>query len=129
METRDDYPFQFACKRSGNCCTRPEGRVVVTDDDVPRIAAVLQIAESGLRSRFLNAGPDGHWLVRLAPDGACPWFERENGLGSCRIYEARPTHCETFPFWEELREDGPALREAMRFCPGITGVRPRDNDD
>lgn len=119
-EGESAYPFRFTCRRSGNCCTRPEGSVILSDDDIPRVAALLELPEAGLRSRYLDPGPSGTWLVRLAPGGACPWFERVDGLGSCQIYEARPEHCRTFPFWDELRSDGAALREAVRFCPGIT---------
>ncbi|HMQ22110.1 MAG TPA: YkgJ family cysteine cluster protein [Planctomycetota bacterium] len=111
--------FRFHCKRCGNCCTRPEGRVRVDPADVPRMAALLELSPAGLASRYLTPGPEAWLLVRLAPDGACPFFEREEGLGACRVYEARPEHCRTFPFWPEVLEDERVLREVQRFCPGI----------
>lgn len=114
-----DYPFRFRCKRSGNCCTRPEGRVRIAESDVAPLAAALEINESGFRSRFLDPGPGEHWLVRMSPDGACPFFARDGRLGACTVYAARPAHCRSFPHWDELRSDGPALREAARFCPGL----------
>ena len=40
-------------------------------------------------------------------------------LSACRVYEARPEHCRTFPFWPEVLEDERVLREVQRFCPGI----------
>ncbi|MCA8972485.1 MAG: YkgJ family cysteine cluster protein, partial [Planctomycetes bacterium] len=55
----------------------------------------------------------------LLPGGSCPWFVREDGLGGCRIYEARPEHCRTFPYWPEILEDDAAFAEARRFCAGI----------
>ncbi|MCB9882846.1 MAG: YkgJ family cysteine cluster protein [Planctomycetes bacterium] len=111
--------FSFSCKRCGNCCTRADGRVRITEDDVPRIAAALGLSVAGFRSRFLNPGPDGSWLVRLLPGGSCPWFSREGGLGACRIYDARPEHCKTFPHWPEILEDDAAFAEVRRFCAGI----------
>ncbi len=123
--TGAEFPFAFECARCGNCCTRPEGRVRVTTDEVAALARARGLAESGFVSRYLNAGPNGDWLVRLAPDGACPFLERADGLALCTVYGARPEHCRTFPFWDELRTPGPALDEARRFCAGI---RPRGSD-
>ena len=54
--------FSFSCKRCGNCCTRADGRVRITEDDVPRIAAALDLSVAGFRSRYLNAGPDEYHL-------------------------------------------------------------------
>ena len=119
QDDRGAWPFRFRCCRSGNCCTRTEGRVTLQAAEVPAVAQALDISLAGLHSRFLDPGPDTSFLVRLAPDGACPWFFKQEGRGSCSIYPARPAHCRSFPYWEELRRDGPALREVMRFCPGI----------
>lgn len=123
------YPFRFSCKRSGNCCTRPEGRVRLAAEDIPKIAELLGLSVDGLRSRFLDPGPEGSWLVRMQPGGACPWFARVDGHGRCEVYAARPAHCRSFPFWPELRQDGPALREAARFCPGIALSNPAEGTD
>ncbi len=114
-----DYPFRFSCKRSGNCCARPEGRVRITETEIPAIAECLDLGVDAFRSRFLVAGPDGDWLLKMGLSAACVFLEHHEGLASCAIYEARPGHCRTFPFWGELREDGPMLRSALRFCPGM----------
>ena len=116
----EDWPFEFSCRRSGNCCTRPDGRVRIAEDDIAALAAASELSPSGFRSRWLVPGPDGDSLLKLGPDGACPFVAFESGRASCSVYEARPEHCRSFPFWPELAEDGPALREAARFCPGIT---------
>jgi len=109
------FPFEFRCRRSGNCCARPEGIVRVGADDVARIAALLGITEAAFRSRYVAAGGD-----RLidAPGGRCV-FLVEGKEAACSIYAARPERCRTWPYWPELLEDPEALAAAMRTCPGI----------
>lgn len=109
-----DFPFTFACRRSGNCCSRPGGVVRVGAADVARIAAHLQLNEAAFRSRYLAASGD-RLRENLGP--ACV-FLRDGTEPACTIYDVRPQHCRDWPFVAELR-DADALRAAMRFCPGI----------
>ena len=115
----DGWPFSFACRRSGNCCTRPDGRVRIAATDVEALAEETDLSPSGFASRWLVAGPDGDFLLKLEADGSCPFVSFERGRASCNVYRARPEHCRSFPYWQDLRSDGPALREVARFCPGL----------
>jgi len=114
MERRDGYPFSFACKRSGNCCARPDGVVRADAGDVRRIAEHLGLSEAGVRSRYLASSGD-----RLAEGlgNRCVFLE-DGGEATCGIYPARPERCRTWPFWPELRK-GTELAAACRVCPGI----------
>lgn len=115
--------FRFRCRRSGNCCARPEGVVRVTPEDVVRIADYLRMDEAALRSRYVAASGDR--LVDGA-GGRCP-FLLDGCRTACGIYPVRPRKCRTWPFWAELR-DPVALRRAARSCPGIElGLHP-DSD-
>lgn len=115
MSGGDEWPFEFACKRSGNCCAVPGGIVRVGAADVTAIAAHLGISEAAFRSRYVAASGDrlvdglGNRCVFLA-DG------RE---ASCTIYPVRPAKCAEWPYWPELRDDSEALRRALRSCPGM----------
>lgn len=110
-----NFPFRFHCRRSGNCCARPEGVVRVTPADVRRIADYLHSSEAAIRARFVDARGD-----RLidGPGGRCPFLE-DGRETSCRIYAVRPQKCRDWPYWGELIDDPRALREAARLCPGI----------
>jgi Fe-S-cluster containining protein len=113
------FPFRFRCRRSGNCCARPEGVVRVTPEDVERMAAHLGMDEAGFRSRYVAAAGD-----RLAEGlGQRCVFLEDGREAHCRIYPVRPERCRTWPFWPELRDSPEALRAARRLCPGI---EPRD---
>ena len=109
-----DFPFRFRCRRSGNCCARPEGVVRVTPEDVARIAAHLAMSETAFRSRYVAASGD-----RLAEGfGSRCVFLADGRHATCTIYPARPERCRTWPFWDEHR-DPATLAAAARICPGI----------
>lgn len=108
------FPFRFACRRSGNCCSRPGGAVRVGPGDVRRIAAHLGLSEAGFRSRYLAVSGD-----RLAdgPTDRCVFLE-DGPTTRCTIYPVRPERCRTWPFWDEHRNPR-YLAEAARLCPGM----------
>lgn len=117
------FALRFSCRRSGNCCARPDGVVRVAAADVARIAAWLGTSESAFRSRYLAASGD-----RLidGPGARCVFLE-DGRTTACRIYPVRPQRCRSWPFWEELRRSPRALREAVRLCPGLSpGTRAED---
>ena len=47
----------------------------------------------------------------------------------CRVYDARPTQCRTYPFWKEVVRDSRSWNEEGRFCPGIDGGRFYDKTE
>ena len=110
-----NYPFRFRCRRSGNCCARPEGVVRVSPADMRQIANQLRMSEAAARARFVAASGD-----RLidGPGGRCPFLE-DGQQTRCRIYAVRPQKCRSWPYWDEFLDDPGALREAARLCPGI----------
>jgi len=114
-DPRRAYPFQFRCRRSGNCCARPEGVVRVSSEDIRRIADHLRESETAVRARFVAMRGD-----RLidGPGGRCPFLE-DGRETRCRIYAVRPQKCRDWPYWEELLDDPAALQRAARLCPGI----------
>ena len=111
-----EFPFEFRCRRSGNCCSLPDGVVYVDREDVRRIAEHLGLSERAFRSRYVAAS--GDQLID-GQGGRCV-FLMDGKEAACSIYAARPERCRTWPFWPELLEDPEALAEAMRLCPGIT---------
>lgn len=112
--------YRFRCRRSGNCCSRPDGFVRVDDADVRRIAAYLGLSERGFRSRFVAARGD-RLVEGLGP--RCVFLE-EGETARCRIYPVRPERCRSWPHWPELLVSTEALREAARLCPGLEPVEP-----
>lgn len=92
-----------------------------TDGEVASMARHLGLSTAGMRKRHAAPGPEGTWLLKQRPDGACALLEHDvDGRAVCAVYPVRPRRCAEFPFWDELREPGPALAAALRFCPGLT---------
>ena len=116
MAAAADYPFEFRCRRSGNCCAIPGGFVRVGDADVERIAAYLDLTAAAFRSRYVTA--DGERLVDGL--GSRCVFLQDGAQAACSIYAARPAKCRDWPFWPELLTDPELLRLVQRTCPGIT---------
>ena len=119
VEASAAWPFTFRCRRSGNCCARPEGVVRVDAEDITRIATQLGLEERGFRARYL--APSGDRL-KDGLGNRCV-FLTEGAEPSCAIYPVRPERCRSWPFWPELRDDPAALAAAARMCPGLE-LRP-----
>ena len=116
MADTGEFPFTFACRRSGNCCAIPGGIVRVTGAEAEAIAAHLGLSPAAFRSRYLR--PDGERL-KDGLGNRCV-FLQDGAEASCGIYDVRPEKCRSFPFWPEVREDPELLRVVLRTCPGIT---------
>jgi Fe-S-cluster containining protein len=117
-------PFRWSCLRSGRCCTVGRGRVRVEEDEVPALAAACGLSEEAFAARHLRTIPDGEGGVLLSlterdeggGSGRCSLLE---GSNTCTVYEARPEHCRTFPYWRGVLEDPEAFERARAVCPGI----------
>jgi len=108
----------FRCLLCGDCCTGDENSVVIFPFEIRRMlcitgAAWHDVAESPAVGEWDKDG-DFHtleWRLKKV-QGACKFYSSEG----CRIYEARPLLCSTYPFY---LDDG-VLR--CSECRGL-GVR------
>ncbi|MBK8976782.1 MAG: YkgJ family cysteine cluster protein [Planctomycetes bacterium] len=122
-----DWPFTFACRRSGNCCAQPGGFVRVDAATIAAMADHLGMTESGFRSRFV--APSGDRLQDGLGGRCCFLEERTEGdrvIAACAVYPVRPARCRSWPFWPELLRSPDHLAAAHRLCPGLTPARHRD---
>lgn len=113
-----EAPFEFSCRRSGNCCSIPGGFVRVSPAEAAAIAELLGLSPAAFAARYLDA--EGTRL-REGLGHACIFLSPGQPAG-CRVYAARPERCRTWPYWPELR-DPRALDRALARCPGM---RPKD---
>ena len=116
-------PFRWSCLRSGRCCTVGRGQVRVEPDEVPALAAAAGLKVEAFTAQHLRTLPDGAGGTLLSlrerdegQGGRCTLLE---GSNSCSVYEARPEHCRTFPYWRGVLEDPEAFERARAVCPGI----------
>ncbi|HII06400.1 MAG TPA: YkgJ family cysteine cluster protein [Methanotrichaceae archaeon] len=107
----------FWCMRCGDCCRGEENSVVVFPFEIREIVALagegwLEVAEPPLEGEW-DIGGNFHtleWRLRKE-DRDCRYYSEEG----CKIYEARPLLCQTYPFY---LEDG---RLDWSECRGLGG--------
>lgn len=118
---QEGFPYAFepsACDTcAGNCCIGESGYIWITEKEINVLAMHLNITQEELRIKYLNKISYKHSIkeVKLSEDNfACVFFNLEKR--QCSIYEARPTQCRTFPFWEYFKKN---TKEVYEECPAI----------
>lgn len=92
-------PIFYNCgKCPAYCCSYP--RVIVTPEDVARLAKHFGISAKKARKRFTKKGEEkGERILRHQEDhvydSVCRFLDRETR--GCTIYEARPGICREYP--------------------------------
>jgi Fe-S-cluster containining protein len=82
------------CTKCANCCRTL--RVVVTDEDIPRIAGHLRTTVEDFIASYLERDEDdGGYHIRTKP---CPFLGEDN---LCKIYDVRPEKCRGYPFTDK----------------------------
>lgn len=115
--------LRFSCTMCGNCCSGPEGYVLVDDAECDALARRLGIATAEFIERYTTMMARGRSLTeRLTSHGNdCVFLDRDRvpGKAVCGVYEDRPRQCRTWPFWTSVVQSPAAWERAKRVCPGI----------
>ncbi len=115
--------LRFGCTMCGNCCTGPEGYVLVNDEECAALAMRLRLSTDEFVSRYTHILPVGRSLVErtTAFGNDCVFLDREKipGKAVCGVYEDRPRQCRTWPFWDSILRSRRDWERAARVCPGI----------
>ncbi|MGC9516040.1 YkgJ family cysteine cluster protein [Methanocrinis sp.] len=108
----------FRCQRCGDCCRGEENSVALFPFEIRKIMAAaggegwLDVAEPPLEGEWDVEGNFHTLEWRLRKPGRDCKYYSEMG---CRIYEARPILCKTYPFY---LEEG---RLRWSLCRGLGG--------
>ncbi|SFV74841.1 FIG00469387: hypothetical protein [hydrothermal vent metagenome] len=117
---KEGYKYRFdasACAScQGKCCTGESGYIYVTKAEIQKIAQLLEMELQEFAMKYLFKKGYKYSLkeVRYEDSYDCIFYDRKSN--GCRIYEARPTQCKTFPFWDYYKSRIDELKEE---CPGI----------
>jgi len=106
----------FSCSLCGKCCKArgDVAHVYVGEEDQERLAVFLDLPRQDFLSRYTKEEEGGYRGLRFL-DGQCIFLDGK----SCRVHEAKPTQCRTWPFWPELLESPQTYQEQVKeFCPG-----------
>jgi Fe-S-cluster containining protein len=127
--------LNFTCTCCGNCCTGGPGYVWISEEEIRRLAAHLNLTPeetveqycrkingkfSLKESRSVSGSYDCVFLKEIKP----PRTSRKGvaivqAKRVCGIYEARPLQCRTWPFWPENLESKADWEIETRKCPGM----------
>ncbi|WP_345991952.1 YkgJ family cysteine cluster protein [Sulfurimonas sp. HSL-1716] len=101
----------------GRCCTGESGYIYLTQDEIVNIAALLRLDTQSFIEKYLYKKGYRYSIKEVVYEGSndCIFFDRK--MNGCSIYEARPTQCRTFPFWDYFRQ---RVDEVKQECPGIS---------
>lgn len=85
---------EFQCSGCGECC-RWGGSVLLTDADIRKMAEHMGLSEAEFIEEHTRLAPNRKHLALLdQEDGSCAFLDGDR----CRVYEARPEQCSSFPY-------------------------------
>ncbi len=116
--------IQFECQGSGKCCTSrgSYGYVFLTKADQKRLADFFKLSVPAFLKRYCGDKDGTAYVldprelgITGIPEGDCLFLDQNR----CKVYEARPEHCRTWPFWPENMNPKTWRNEIAAFCPGV----------
>ena len=100
----------------GRCCTGESGYIYVSQDEILALATLLKLETDDFIEQYLYKKGYKYSLKEVVHEGSydCVFYNRSSN--GCGVYEARPTQCRTFPFWDYFKQRVDELKDE---CPGI----------
>jgi Fe-S-cluster containining protein len=121
--SQEGYSYKFApsaCEScQGKCCTGESGYIYVSMSEIEKIAKLLEMDIKEFAAEYLFKNGYKYSIKEQIHEQSheCIFYDRDTN--GCKIYEARPTQCRTFPFWDYFKT---RVDELKLECPGIIDV-------
>jgi uncharacterized protein len=112
--------LKFSCTGCGDCCTGAPGYVWVNASEIEALAATVGLPVDEFLRRYVRKVGMRRSLIELA-GGDCVFFESTSRR--CRVYDARPRQCRTWPFWASNVATPAAWEQTAERCPGCNRGR------
>ncbi|WP_373034546.1 YkgJ family cysteine cluster protein [Sulfurimonas sp.] len=113
-----EYAFDAsACSTcEGRCCTGESGYIYVTKSEIEEISKLLDLDIRDFVNEYLFKKGYKYSIkeIKYNDSHECIFYDRD--INGCKIYEARPSQCITFPFWDYYKH---RVDELQQECPGI----------
>ncbi len=91
------------------------GFVWVDDQEINALAQAMKMDVESFENKFVRRVGVEKSLVEY-PDGDCIFLEPTSR--HCLVYDARPTQCRTWPFWNSNLDTPKDWQNAGKSCPG-----------
>ena len=117
---KEGYSYSFnphACDEcQGKCCTGESGYIYVSKQEMKKIAKLLEMNLKDFIDEYLFKKDYKYSIKEFKYNDSyeCVFYDRESN--GCQIYNARPSQCKTFPFWDYYKT---RVDELKQECPGI----------
>jgi len=108
------HEIRFACQPGCTKCCDMEGFVYLTEDDLNKAAAYLNLTPEEFEQRYVYRTRLQRRLRK--PRGSQCTFLTAEG---CSIHAVKPTQCRLFPYWPHLLESRHEWENTAKRCPGI----------
>ncbi len=111
---------RFACQRCGNCCTGDGSVVRVSEREIEALALRVNLTPAAFIERHTREEHGARVLLDTGDLGDCEWLDRRpDGTSACRLQEAKPDQCASYPFWPRILASRGAWEAEGRSCTGI----------
>ena len=107
--------LNFQCTGCGDCCTGAPGYVWVNKAEIEAMAALLKMDFDKFQKKYVRLIGIRKSLLEFA-NGDCVFFD--NQQRGCKIYDARPSQCRTWPFWDSNLNSPESWDDTAEHCPG-----------
>ncbi len=122
--------LRFRCARCGNCCSGRGSVVVVSPREIEALARLRRMSVRAFVERHTRESLGERVLLDVPGGGACEWLERaRDGTTSCRVQDAKPDQCRTYPFWPRIVQDRERWENEADACRGIGKGAPVPADE
>ncbi|GMH45251.1 hypothetical protein BSKO_13208 [Bryopsis sp. KO-2023] len=119
--------LSFECTLCGKCCKRADRPVLVNACEVEEMAQILDMDIQKFSEEYLTEGSDAvgdvadKLMLKRGKDGkSCVFLGRDN---KCRVHEAKPIHCRTYPFHPEHLISEFDWNAEAAACEGMTPIK------
>lgn len=119
---RDGLRFKCVGCECGACCSGATGpgAVWVSREEKEALARHLGMTPEAFDRAYVRI-VEGEESLTEKPNNDCVFYEEGKG---CRVYDARPAQCRTYPFWGRILKSRAAWEEEAKRCPGISDEAP-----
>ena len=108
--------LRFECSQCGDCCTGAPGYVWVNKEEIASLASEAGELDISVFEEKYVRRIGIRKSLKECPNGDCVFFDGE--LRTCKVYDARPRQCRTWPFWDSNLKTPEDWQRTCQVCPG-----------
>jgi hypothetical protein len=115
--------LHFECTGCGKCCSGPPGYVWLSEQDIDSLSTHLNITQQVFIKEYTRSVNGRLSLLekfRSYGEYNCIFLEGK----LCKVYQARPVQCRTFPWWPRVLESQEEWMRTSTECEGIRSDAP-----